>query len=247
MAFTGSGQKFIGDDGTVYDAVLGTEMTGDGATPLGEGLYIITAVDSGSSGWPGTSGASGASQVGVGRIIEVRTTDTDITPALGDKYVPLTVSELCDLSSWSVSFTSDEVEITGFCDEIKKYRAGKDDAQGTFNGIYRLGTTDKKTGLAIARSFIDIADQDGGDSFDVYGKVKGPKLVRLVINDNESIADWVEVWSPIELFGFNIGAEQGANAQTFDSSFRFTNLTAGTASVDIEPTLYRRARSDQNT
>ncbi len=247
MAFRGDGQKLIGDDGTVFDTILEDEETGDGATPLAEGYYVITAIDSGTSGWPGTSGASGAQQIGVGRIIEVRATDTAITPETGDKYVPLTVSELCDLSAWSVAFTSDEIEITGFCDDIKKYRAGKDDAQGTLNGVFRLGTTDKITGLRVANSFIDIGRQDGGDSFDIYEKEKGPKLVKLVLNKKFDIGDYMEVITPIEMFGFNLGAEQGANAQAFDSSFRFTNLSAGADSVEILPTLYRRARSEENT
>lgn len=246
MAFKGDGQKLIGDDGTVFDAILGTESEGDGATPLDEGFYIITAVAD-TSGWPGTSGASGAQQVGVGRIIEIRATDTAITPASGDKYVPLTLSELCDLSAWSIAFSSDEVEITGFCDDIKKYRAGKDDAQGTLNGVFRLGTTDKTTGLRVANSFIDIARQDGGDTFDVYEKEKTPKVVKLVLNKKFDVGDYLEVITPIELFGFNLGAEQGANAQAFDSNFRFTNLSAGAASVEILPTLYRRARSEENT
>jgi hypothetical protein len=177
----------------------------------------------------------------------VRATDTAITPASGDKYVPLTLSELCDISAWSLSFTSDEIEITGFCDDIKVYRSGKDDAQGTMNGIFRLGTTDKTSGLQMANSFIDIVRQDGGDTVDVYEKTKGPKIVRLVLNKKRSIGDYMSVITPLELFGFNLGAEQGANAQTFDTNFRFTNLSAGAANVEVLPTLYRRARSEENT
>jgi len=246
MAFKGNGQKFIGDDGTVFDATLGTETDGDGATPLGEGFFIITAVAV-ASGWPGTSGASGASQIGVGRILETRTTDTAITPAIGDKYIQLTLTELCDLSAWSIAFTSDEVEITGFCDDIKVYRAGKDDAQGTLNGVFRLGTTDKLSGLKIANTFIDIARQDGGDTVDIYEKEKSAKIVKLVLNKKFDVGDYMEVITPVELFSFNLGAEQGANAQAFDSSFRFTNLTTGAASVEVLPTMYRRARSEENT
>lgn len=247
MPYTGDGQKLIGNDGDVYDVVAGTETAGDGATPLAEGHYLITAVATVASGWPGTSGASGAAQVGVGRIVEVRETDTDITPALTDKYIPLTLSRLCDLSSWNVAFSSDEVEITGFCESIKTYRAGKDDAQGGMSGIYRLGTTDKVTGLAIERTFIDIVRQDGGDAIDVYAKTKGPKIVRLVQNKNEDIGDWVELFAAVELFGFNLGAENGANAQAFDTSFRFTTYTLGADAVEVLPTQYRRARSDENT
>jgi hypothetical protein len=247
MAFVGTGQKLIGDDGAVYDVVAGTEASGDGATPLTEGHYLVTAVADAASGWPGTSGASGASTITAGRIIEVRDTDTAITPAATDKYVPLTLTELCDMSSWSVQFSSDEVEITSFCNDFKTYRAGKDDAQGTVNGIFTIGITDKLTGFSLARNFIDIMRQDGGDTIDVYQKTKGAKLARLVLNDKFDLGDYLEMFVPIEFFGFNLGAEQGANAQTFDSGFRFSELQLGAASVDVLPTLYRRARSEENT
>jgi hypothetical protein len=246
MAFKGDGQKLIGDDGTIFDSVFGDEASGDGATPLPEGRYIITAIGT-PSGWPGTSGAAGAQQVTVGRVIEVRGTDTDIVPEANDSYIPLTLTELCDITAWSVQFTSDEVEITSFCDDIKKYRAGKDDASGTLNGIFTIGTTDKTDGIAIARNFIDIIRQDGGDTVDLYEKAKGAKLARLVLNKKFDVGDYVELWAPIELFGFNLGAEQGANAQTFDSSMRFSILQAGAASVAVLPGLYRRARSEENT
>lgn len=247
MAFVGNGQKLIGNDGTVYDVVLGTETAGDGATPLSEGLYIVTAVAAAASGWPGTSGASGADSITAGRLIEVRDTDTAITPALTDKYVPITATELCDMSAWSLSFSSDEVDITSFCSDFKVYRAGKDDASGTVNGIFTLGVTDKLTGFSLARNFIDIVRQDGGDTYDVYEKTKGAKLARFVMNDVFTIGDYMDVFLPIEFFGFNLGAEQGANAQTFDSSFRISELTTGAADVSILPSMYRRARSEENT
>ena len=247
MSFTGDGQKLIGDDGTIFDTILGTEVTGDGGTKVPNGVVIITAVDPSSSGWPGTSGASGAAQVGVGRILEIRETDTDITPESGDKYVPLTLAELCDISAWGIQFSSDEIEITSFCDLDKRYRAGKDDMQGTLTGIYTVGVTDKVTGLAIVRNFTPVIRQDGGDTVDVYEQLKSAKLVRFVLNKKDALADYVEFLAPIELFGFNMGAEQGANAQAFDSSLRLTTMVAGAAAVDVLPGLYRRARSDENT
>lgn len=242
MAFSGDGQKLIGNDGTIFDVVQGVEASGDGVAALTAGYYLITAVGDPTSGWPGTSGASGAAQVGVGRVLEVRDGDTDIIPESGDSYVPLTLTELCDIGSWDLAFSSDEVEITSFCDDIKKYRAGKDDATGTVNGIYTMGTTDKTDGLAIARGFIDIVNQDGGDSVDVYEKVKGPKIVRFVLSKEGAPGDYYDLFAGIELFGFNLGAEQGANPQAFNSNFRFSGVFAGSDNVEALPTLYRRAR-----
>jgi len=242
MSFTGNGKKLIGNDGTVFDATVGAEASGDGSAALPVGRYMITAVDPSASGWPGTSGATGAEQVGLGRIIEVRTGDTDVIPTSNDSYVPLTLTELCDLGSWTLQFTSDEVEITGFCEDVKTYRAGKDDAQGTFMGIFRIGTTDKKTGISIARNFIDIVDQNGTDEADLYPKLKGAKVVELVLNKEGRAGDFYSLYAGVELFGFNMGAEQGANAQSFDSGWRFTGFFAGAADVELVPTLYRRAR-----
>jgi hypothetical protein len=242
MAFSGDGQKLIGNDGTVFDATVGTEVEGDGIAALPEGYNMITGVAPSGSGWPATSGATGATQVGLGRIIQVRAGDTAITPAAGDFYVPLTLTELCDLGSWTLQFTSDEVEITGFCDDFKTYRAGKDDVQGGLTGVFRIGTTDKKDGLAITRTFIDIVEQDGGDTVDVYDKLKGAKIVQLVKNKEGRTGDFYDIFAGVELFGYNDGAEQGANAQTFDSSFRFSGFFAGAASVELLPTMYRRAR-----
>jgi hypothetical protein len=242
MSFSGNGQKLIGNDGTVFDVVKGTEASGDGATALSAGHYLITAVGDPTSGWPATSGATGATQVGVGRVLEVLDGGTAITPEAGDSYVPLTLTELCDLGGWSLQFTSDEVEITGFCDDVKKYRAGKDDAQGSMTGVFRIGTTDKTDGIAIARTFIDIVEQDGGDSVDVYEKLKGAKIVKLVLNKEGRPGDFYAIYAGVELFGFDMGAEQGANPQSFDSSFRFSSVFAGAADVEVLPTLYRRAR-----
>lgn len=241
-SLSGNGRKLIGNDGTVYDAVVGAEVEGDGVAALPEGFNMITGVAPTSSGWPATSGASGATQVGLGRVIQVRSGDTAITPAAGDFYVPLTLNELCDLGMWSLQFTSDEVEITGFCEDFKTYRAGKDDVQGNVTGIFRIGTTDKKDGMAVARNFIDIVDQLGGDAVDLYEKAKGAKIVQLVMNKEDREGDFYDIFAGIELFGFNMGAEQGANAQTFDSNFRFTGFFAGANDVELLPTMYRRGR-----
>jgi len=56
--FTGDGQKFVGDDGLVQRVEFGTVTTGDGATPLPVGLYLVLAVANPSGFPPNTTGAA---------------------------------------------------------------------------------------------------------------------------------------------------------------------------------------------
>ena len=247
---SGDGRKLIGNDGTFFGLVQGTEVVGDGVTAIpqpstGRTLIVITGVAA-VTAWPGTTGATGAEQVGNGRILEVRNGDTAITPAIGDNYVPLTLNELCDISAWTLPFTADEIEITTFCDEEKKYRAGKDDVSGTASGIFTIGITDSVTnGAEFARKFMAIIQQQGGDNVDVFPKSKVPILASFVLNKEQAgeTGDYMEYIAPVELFSFSLGAEQGANAQTFETTVRLTNLSSGSASVEILPGLYRRGRA----
>jgi hypothetical protein len=247
MSFTGDGQRLVGNDGTIYALTPGTEVTGDGATPIPSGAKVIVSAIGSPSGFPGTSGATGATQIGVGRFIEIRDVDTPIVPETGDKYVPVTLSELCDISSWQLPSTADEIEVSTFCDEQKKYRSGKVDASGQFSGIFTIGTTDDVGANGLARRFMDIIRQDGGDSIDVYESSALPIIAELVLQKNESFADIMSFIAPIELFGISIGAEQGANPQGFDSSFRLATKTVGAASVEIQPALYRFSRGELST
>lgn len=241
MAFIGNGQRLVGNDGKIIGAVKGAEVTGDGIASVPEGRHIITAIDA-STGYPSNSGATGAADIEVGYIFEVRSGDTPIVPETGDKYVPLTETDLCDINAWSLEFASDEIEVTTFCDDTKVYEVGKTDATGSVSGIVTIGLTDSVEEFGLARRFMDIIRQDGGDTIDLYQALQQVVLVELVSNQRDSKGDFIEYFAPANLFGFSLTASTGAEAQTFESPLRIGIDTAGAAEVQIKAALYRFAR-----
>lgn len=233
--FNGDGQKFVGDDGFVKKATFGAEIAGDGVTPLPVGTYLITKVAS-SSAFPAP--ALGGTAAAPGDIITVATGVT-ITPATDDDVVTLVLADQCDISSWAMEFSKEEIEVTTLCDSVKKYRAGKADMSGTMNGVFTAGTTDATDGNL--RQFIDIAKQDAGASFDRFAQQEAILLGFWYINDDTNLADQMFVVAPFQLFGQGLGGEIGA-AQSFSSAFRFANLSytdAGGETATIKPTFYR--------
>lgn len=236
MAFNGDGQKLVGDDGFLQLATFGTEIPGDGATPLPVGTYLITKV-AGTSAFPAP--ALGGSAAAEGDIITIVTGDS-VTPAVDDDVVTLTLADKCDVSDWTMEFSKEEIEVTTLCDAVKKYRAGKADMTGTFNGVFLTGTTDGEDGPL--RQFIRIVKQDGDTSYDSFDQQEAILLAFFYVNNDTASTDKMWVAAAIQLYGESLGGEIGS-AQTFSSPFRFGNLTytdtGNSNTVTIEPTFYR--------
>lgn len=235
MAFSGAGQKFVGDDGYVQFAAFGAEIAGDGGTALPVGTYLVTKVAA-SSGFPSASGTGEATAAGDVLVIE---TGITVTPESGDNVVTLTLTDQCDLSSWTMAFSKSEIDVSTLCDSVMKYRAGKADMQGSMNGVFTVDTTDAVDGKL--REFIDIAKQDGGTSFDRYSQQENVLLGFFYLNNDTNIADKMYVVAPFQLYGESIGGEMGS-AQSFSASFRFANLSYtddNDNNVSIQPTFYR--------
>ena len=235
MAFNGDGQKFTGDDGFLQTAEFGAEIAGDGATPLPTGTYLIISVAA-VSGFPAP--ADGGDAAAAGDVIVVGA-GVGIIPEVDDDVVTLTLSDKCDVSSWTMEFSKDEIEVTTLCDAIKKYRAGKPDMSGTINGIFTAGISDDPDG--DLRQFIDVVKQDGGDSYDKFTQEASIGLGFFYVNNNTAIADIMFVVAPYELYGYSLGGEIGS-PQSFSSGFRFGNLTYasdGGDTITINPAFHR--------
>jgi hypothetical protein len=237
MAFNGDGQKFTGDDGFIKKAAFSTEIIGDGSTPLPvPGVYLITDV-AGVSTFPAP--ALGGDAAAIGDILVLKTGDS-VTPAVGDDVVTLVLTDQCDISSWTMEFTKEEIEVTTLCDDVKKYRAGKADMSGSMNGIFSAGISDATDGQL--RQFIRIAKQDGDASFDSFSQQESILLAFFYVNIDTNIADEMYVVAPYQVFGYGLGGEIGS-AQSFTTPFRFGNLTytdSGNSNVvTINPTFYR--------
>lgn len=233
---TGDGQKFIGDDGIVKRATFGAEVKGDGITPLPVGSYLITSVGT-PSGFP--SALMGGIDPAGGDVIEVETS-ISIVPLTDDDVVTLVLEDQCDISSWRMDFTKEEVDVTTLCDFVKKYRAGKGDMAGTMTGIFTAGISDAIDGRL--QEFLDIVRQDGAVSYSRYSQQDTIMLGFWYINDSRDIgADIMKVVAPFQFYGDGLGGELGS-AQTFESPFRFANLSytdSNDNKVDIQPTYYR--------
>jgi hypothetical protein len=225
MAFLGDGRKLTGKNGTIYKGTLGTEIAGDGSTPLPIGTYIVTGVAATTAFPSNTDGA----EIRVGDPITVRSGIT-ITPAVDDDVKPLTLSELVDISSWELPFTADTIETTTFSDIVKTYERGKTDAAGSLQGIVTIGTTTDDGGFL--NQFIDVVKHDGSTSYDVYVQTEELLIAELVANKESSKGDEISVFAPINIYGASIGAAQDA-AQAFTSDFRIAS------SDDVNLVLYR--------
>jgi len=231
MAYTGNGQKFVGDDGIAYRATFGTEIT-TGVLP-DDAIYVVTAVG-GTSGFP--AALPGGDGIAVGDILFVEDGVT-ITLGTGDKVMPLVRTKLCDLSSWSMQFSKEEIDVTTLCEDIKTYRTGKADMQGSINGLFVLGTTDDKDGFL--RQFIDIVNQDKATNWTKYNQEESILFGLFYVNEKPG-ADRVLVAAPFQLFGMNLGGEMGA-ADSFSGNFRFASLSIPSTSIALNPTFIRSA------
>ena len=225
MAFFGDGRKLTGNDGTVYKGALGTEVTGTGTAPMPVGMNLIAAVATTTGYPPKTSGLVAQA----GRIIRVRTGVT-ITPKAGDKYKPITLTELCDISAFTMPFTASQIDTTTFCDDIMTSEVGKTDMSGTLDGITTIGDTTDPGGFL--NRFIDVIKQDGSTSYDVYESTSDVYFGYFVCNKTAAKGDEISVFAPINIFGASIGGGM-TDAQTFSSSFKFASYSG------ILPGLYR--------
>lgn len=227
MAFTGNGRKLTGSKGEVYTATLEAEVEGDGVAALVEGIHLITAV-AGSTGFPANSAGSA---IEAGYLVFVRSGQT-ITPEVGDNTRQLTLTRRCDITDFTMPFTADEVEVTTLCDEIKRYEKGKIDMAGNMNGITTIGETTGDSGFL--NQFIDIVEQDGTTSLDLYKQAEEVLFGYFRVNKDSNIGDELSVFLPINIFGTSVGAAQ-ADAQTFATGFRIASYEDPL----IKPALYR--------
>lgn len=209
-------KRLVGKDGKVYRGVKGTEITGDGTVKLEKGkFYVATAIAETGSGFP--------AGVVKGRIFVGNGTSA---PAESEKYFELTLVSQCDVTSASVEFTNDEIDVTTLCDDIKKYRAGFTDASGSIEGITTLDLTE-----STISKFVSVQKQDAQGAITVIEKNDDILILAIELNKlDNSDADRAIFFSPAVLNGYNLEVAID-NAQTFTSNFRIAQDN------DIKPVL----------
>lgn len=204
-------KRLTGKDGKVYLASKGAEVTGNGTTKLTKGeFYIPTVIASTSSGFP-----AGA-KVGV-----VLVGDGTSAPASTEKYIPLTNTPQCDITSASVDFSKSEIDITTLCDDIMKYAAGMSELQGSLEGITTLGKSE-----AFIAKFVDVQKQSSTGAIISTAQNDDEIIVALELNKADSSdADLAYFFAPAVLTSFNLGATIN-EAQTFTADFRISQDNA---------------------
>lgn len=135
-----------------------------------------------------------------------------------------------DVSSWEVTFSKDSVEVTTLADNIKKFRKGKGDAQGTMSGINLI--SEMRVAGSVANKFLRIVTGDtaGNTAATMIPADGTPYYFRgLLQDDGTTVGEtYTFLFGKIEVGGWKAGAAIG-DAQTWDSDFTF---------VDNDPILY---------
>lgn len=197
-------KRLVGKDGEVYSAVKAAPVDGNGSTALTDGYYIVSSIAS--------SGSTLPEGLQPGYVFKGSTT---ITPAEGDKVVPLTLTKKCDITNFSVEYSADEIDVTTLCDSERSYRAGFTDATGSLEGVTTIGISEY-----LMSKFIPIVTQTN-ESVTVT-EIDGEALImRLVLNKQAAGGDILSYFAPIAVTSYNIGATVD-DAQTYTANFRNT-------------------------
>ena len=198
-------KRLTGKDGKVFLASKSAETTGNGTTKLAKGsFYIPTVIASTSSGFPANA------KVGV-----VLVGDGTSAPTSSEKYITLTNTPQCDITSCSVDFSKTEIDITTLCDDIMKYATGMTELEGSLEGITTLG----KSEPFIAK-FVDVQKQSSTGAITATAQNDDVVVVALELNKaDNSDADIAYFFAPAVLTSFNLGATIN-EAQTFTANFR---------------------------
>ena len=200
----GETKRLVGKDGEVYAATKGTLVEGNGSTALTDGYYIVAAIAATSSALPAGLQA--------GYVFKG---SAEITPAEGDNVIPLTLARKCDITSFSVEYSADEIDVTTLCDTQRSYRAGFTDATGTLEGVTTIGLSEY-----LMEKFIPIIEQTGETV--TVTEINGDALIiRLVLNKQTAGGTVMSYFAPIALTSYNIGASVD-DAQTYTANFRNT-------------------------
>lgn len=199
------GKRLVGADGALYIGSLGDAIsTGD----LAEGsIYLVMTVGSASALPAGCK--PGFFYLGQGETL-----------ATGDSVKLWTGAAMCDITTWSLELTKDQIDVSTFCSTVREKRAGKTDVTGTIEGIFTTEVTSVDGGFL--NQFIDVVRQnpDGTTEYSVSLASGETMLVMLYADAKANEAGEVMAFyaAPIELTGFSASAGS-EDAQVFSSPF----------------------------
>jgi hypothetical protein len=210
MIFTGDpgDTEYEGDGDKTIAALAGTQA---GATDVKRIMCVITAIAISDSIFP--------AGLVVGDLFPALGTEV---PGAGDKFKVLVLSHVADASSWSLSITQGEIDVTRLNDTFRKYRLGKKDAQLSLSSIFTVGESDLPGGV-INRN-MKLVSQDGSGNYIVSDEANRALYMLGYVNRAalpEETDDFV--FCQIYLYNARLGGQSGS-AQSYDASGRLTGM-----------------------
>jgi hypothetical protein len=216
-------KTLVGDDSMIFTGDLGkAEYEGDGEKTIGE-LYgkqpgglrrimcIITATAAANSIFP--------EGLIAGELFPALGTEV---PGPGDKFQVLELDHVADASSWSVSITQGEIDVTLLGDKFRKYRLGKKDAQLSLSSIFTVGESDRPGGV-INRN-MKLVKQTADGTY-IVNDDANRALYMLGYANKAALPGEADdfVFCQIYLYNVKLGGQSGS-AQSYDASGRLTGM-----------------------
>ena len=146
----------------------------------------------------------------------------DEVPATGDKFRVLNLAHIADASSWGLSITQGEIDVTRLNDKFRKYRLGKKDAQLSLSSIFTVGESDQPGGI-INRNMKLVIQKDDGSY--VISDEANRALYMLGFVNKAALPEEADdfVFCQIYLYNAKLGGQSGS-AQSYDASGRLTGM-----------------------
>jgi hypothetical protein len=215
----------IGDDSMIFTGDLeNTEYTGDGDKTITELtgkqidtdvkriMCVITAIGN-------DENSIFPEGLIVGNLFPALGNEV---PSSGDRFRILGLGHIADASSWSLSITQGEIDVTRLNDKFRKYRLGKKDAQLSLSSIFTVGDSDKSGGV-INRN-MKLVRQDAEGNYTVSDEANRALYMLGFVNKAalpEETDDFV--FCKIYLYNARLGGQSGS-AQSYDASGRLTEM-----------------------
>ena len=210
--------RLIGADASLYKMTFGTPLVTGTMT---SGSWYLIASISGTATFP-SGYAVGDLFLGKGQMLNAGNTASLATPSL-----------MSDVSSFTLEFSKDEIDVTTLADDIKKYRGGKTDMSGTVEGINFISEMNKSG--SVANRFVRVVSATADNTATLHTVDGSPLYGQFYIQDDTTTSGETSafLFGQIELYGWSAGASVG-DAQSWSSGVRMSGN---------DPILYFKANS----
>jgi hypothetical protein len=211
--------RLIGADAELYKAAFGTEVVA-GASVAGT-WYYITKKD-------GNSVFPAGYEVG-----DLFLGDGVATFSATNAAKAVTFTSMADVSSFTLEFSKDEIEVTTLADDVKKYRSGKSDLSGNIEGINFIDQM--KAAGSVANRFLRVVTATAANVSTLNAVDGSPLYCQFMIQKDTVTTTETHafMFAQVELFGWSAGAAVG-DAQTWSSGVRV---------IGNDPILYFKANA----